>query len=278
MMIKLYYPKGCYGNYLGQCLYHFTNLNNNGVNDFVLDSCGSSHSFFSNTDAHQHIQAGHYVSDTDNSWPNITIADNDVVVCVVALDTHWLDYHNNHFLKYFQSNVVETLTELFTVDVINHKLITQWDYHRGFDGAVPTWILREFFSFCIGDVLHDTYNQVSINNSITLTTQDFFQNFLDVFKNLCNRLQLTVVVDDSVILQNNNAFIATQSHHNAQLACEQWIKCVIDHTPSTLYQPTFFDQAYVQYRLRQYGYEIQCNGLDVFPTSSQDLFHLIYKI
>jgi hypothetical protein len=278
MMIKLCYPKGCYGNYLGQCLYYFTNLRANNIEDFSLDIRGSSHAFFANSNAHQYIQAGHHITDTDNSWPNITVSSADVVVSIVPLIEHWLDYQNNHFLKHFQGDVIKNISVFFSIDEINHKLTTYWEYHNGFGSAVPTWILREFFSLCIGEVLHNTYNRPSINNSITVTTQDFFENFLDVFKNLCNRLQLTVSVDDDVILQNNIAFITAQRYHNSQIVCEQWIQCVVDNKLAILSQPTFFDEAYIQHRLRQFGYEIRCNGLDIFPYNSQDLFKLIYKI
>lgn len=277
-MIKLCYPKGCYGNYLGQCLYYFTNLNNNNLEDFSVDRRGSSHAFFNNVKAHDHIQLGHSVSATDNSWPNITISDTDFVVQIVPLKEHWLDYYNNHFFKHYQGNVIETISELFTVDEINYKLKTQWDYHDGFGANVPVWILREFFSFCIGNVLHSTYTQTDINNSITLTTQDFFESFLDIFKNLCTRLGLTLTVNNNVLLQNNNSFIAAQYYHNSQSAVEQWIQCVIENKSALLSQLTFFNEAYVQHRMRQLGYEIQCNNLDVFPTHSQDLTKLIYKI
>lgn len=277
-MIKLCYPKGCYGNYLGQCLYYFTNLNNNDLENFSLDSRGSSHAFFDNVKAHNYIQMGHRVSDTDNSWPNITISDTDVVVHVVPLKEHWLDYYNNHFFKHYQGNVIETISELFTVDEINYKLKTQWDYHDEFSAAVPAWILREFFSFCISDILHNTYTQTDISNSITLTTQDFFESFLDIFKNLCTQLGLTLTVDSNVLLQNNNSFIIAQCHHNSQSAVEQWIQCVIENKSAVLSQPTFFNEVYAQHLLRQLGHEIQCNNLNVFPVHSQALTKLIYKI
>ena len=40
---------------------------------------------------------------------------------------------------------------------------------------------------------------------------------------------------------------------------------------------TLIDEAYVQHSLREQGYEIQCDGLDTFPTNSRDLREIIYE-
>ena len=277
-MIKVCYPHGCYGNYLGQCLYYFTNLNIEHSKNFSIDSRGSSHAFFNNTKARQHIQLGHFITDTDNSWPNITVSSEDTLISIVPLADHRLDYYNNHFSKHYQSDLVKAISEAFTADEIKHKLSEHWGYTGDFGPQVPPWILREFFSFCIGDVLHNMYNQPNINNFITVSTQDFFENFSSVFKSLCNKLNLTVIVDDNVIVDNNELFIGAQQYHNSQLVCERWIRSVITHKQSTMQQPTLFESAYIQFRLRQLGYEIQCDGLDVFPVNSQDLANIIFKI
>lgn len=277
-MIKVHYPQGCYGNYLGQCLYYFTNLNTDYCKNFNIDSRGSSHAFFNNTKAHQHIQLGHFITDTDNLWPNITITAEDTLISILPLADHRLDYYNNHFSKHYQGDLIKAISEAFTADEIKHKLSAQWRYVGDFGPQVPPWILREFFSLCIGDVLHNMYNHSNINNFIAVSTQVFFENFLPVFKSLCNRLELSIEVSDSDIVENNKVFINSQQYHNSQFMCERWVCSVIDNVPTTLHQTTLFEGAYIQYRLRQLGYEVQCDGLDVFPINSQDMTKLIYKI
>ena len=277
-MIKVRYPQGCYGNYLGQCLYYFTNLNTDYSKNFNIDSRGSSHAFFNNTKAHQHIQLGHFITDTDNLWPNITISAEDTLISILPLADHRLDYYNNHFSKHYQGDLIKAISEAFTADEIKHKLSAQWGYVGDFGPQVPPWILREFFSFCIGDVLHNMYDHSNINNFIAVSTQDFFENFLSVFKSLCNRLELSIEVSDSDIIKNNKVFIDSQQYHNSQFMCERWVCSVIDNVSTTLHQTTLFEGAYIQYRLRQLGYEVQCDGLDVFPINSQDMTKLIYKI
>jgi hypothetical protein len=279
-MIKICFPHGCYGNYLAQCLYHFTELNISGNDNFTFDSRGSSHAYIDNVKANEYILAGHlghFVDVQKKLEPFVPITAEDVVVSIVPAGMHFLDYHNNHFVKYLQSNTMLAMLDIYSDSEINHKLTTQWNYHNGFSETVPIWILREMVSFAINDVLNVAYNQPIINNSIVVNAQDFFENFLDVFKNLCKQLQLTITVNDKTILQNNKSFIAAQRCHNSQLMCEQWTHCVIDNKSASLNQATFFDEAYVQYCLRQLGYEIQCNGLDVFPVDSRDMTKLIYK-
>jgi hypothetical protein len=277
-MIKICYPPGCYGNYLGQCLYFFTNLRTNDSENFSVDSRGSSHAFVNNTKAHQYIQLGHFISDTNNSFPNISISSEDVVIYITPSSNHQLDYYNNIFFKQYHKNLLNFISESFIAEEINSKLYKNWGYAGQIDDKVPRWILREFFSFFIGDVLHNTYKLLDINNSITLSTQSFFENFLENFKNLCEKLHLTITVNDSVILENNQTFIKAQCYYKLQLLCEQWIQCVIDNTPSTIESMTIFSEAYIQHRLRELGYHIQCNGMNVFPLDSQTMTKLIYKI
>jgi len=35
-------------------------------------------------------------------------------------------------------------------------------------------------------------------------------------------------------------------------------------------------EVWIQYRLRELGYEIRCHGLDIFPTTSVQLKKLLY--
>lgn len=276
-MIKICYAPGCYGNYLGQCLYFFTNLATDDAKNFTVDSQGSSHGFFTNTKAHQHIQIGHFINNKNNSWPNITVSNNDVLVYIEPSRDHLLDYYNNMFLKVHHRNLSKLISESFIAEEINFKLQTNWGY-ASFDEKTPRWILREFLSLCIGDILQDMYKLQDINDAITWSTQSFFINFIENFKNLCEKLDLTIVVNDSVILENNQIFKSAQCYHSSQLACEQWIQCTIDNTPSVINLMTILSEAYIQYRFRELGYHIQCDGLDVFPIDSQTMTKLIYKI
>jgi len=272
-MIKIYFAPGCYGNYLAQCLYYFTNLSDCKIGNFEIDQTGSSHTFRHNLHAKKYLQVGHPAAD-------VIVLPEDIVVAIVNDPRHHLDYYNNHFTKQQDSKITNIITDSFSIQEVENKLKNQWNFAGPLD-CVPKWILREFISLCIGKVLHNgygTYN-VDINNvTATISTQDFFVDFLNHFKQLCSQLALQTNVNDDTIITSNKLFVNTQLHHGSQLACEHWTHAIINtiETPSPV--QTTIDEAYVQHCLRQLGYEIQCDGLDEFPDNACKMNNLIYKI
>ena len=274
-MIKVCYPQGCYGHYLGQCLYYFTNLDFNKSGNFAIDHNGSSHAFRSNLTAKKYVQIGH---PTDNLFK---ILPEDDVIVIQPDPEHWLDYYNNYCTKEYQEKLIQAIIDGgFSIEEISHKLKSHWNYSGVLDDSLPNWILREFISFFIGDKLYHTYekNQCKIDNAIaTISTQVFFVDFLHHFKNLCKKLNLTTV-DDKIITLHNQAFVSAQRYHGSQLACNQWVHSIINNTIALSPAQTIIDEAYIQYYLRQQGYEIFCNGLEIFPKHSQEMAKLIYKI
>ena len=92
-------------------------------------------------------------------------------------------------------------------------------------------------------------------------------------------LDLTLKVNDDYMEMTHNVFIKHQQFHGSQIACIEWVKCVINGRID-IQSPcqTIFDEAYVQSLLRKQKFEIKCDGLNIFPTSSFELHNLIYKI
>ena len=171
--------------------------------------------------------------------------------------------------------------EQLSVSELQHKLQTQWQYSGTFDHTVPTWILRELFSFLIWDILKDAYTQdrCCIEHAAEITAGNLFQDFVPAFHTVCQSLGLTVTVSDECILRNSQLFVQAQKYHGSQSRCEAWAQAVINSVVDVpCPAQTLFDQAYIQHCLRQAGYEIQCDGLDTMPALSQHMTALIYKI
>ena len=55
------------------------------------------------------------------------------------------------------------------------------------------------------------------------------------------------------------------------------IECTINNVPLSWNPVNIIAEAIVQQRLRANGYEIRCDGLDVFPTDSTTLYNLLEK-
>ena len=108
-----------------------------------------------------------------------------------------------------------------------------------------------------------------------ICTNDLYTE--NVFPRLINRLGLTIVSDDATMKHNQRSWIAQQRYHNSQHRCNAWVQDVITNNNTASPCQTLIDEAYVQHSLREQGYEIQCDGLDTFPTNSRDLREIIYE-
>jgi hypothetical protein len=272
-MIKICFPPGCYGNYISRSLYYYTNLRLGEYSDFTFDEFGSSHVHRYNAEAKKQVKVGHI--DT------LDITSGDQVIAILPCIDHTLDYYNNQFNKHSHGQIKHFIEEQLPSHEIIQKLKINWGLESGLIEDAPSWILREFFSMWITDCFANGYNTniYSALTDITITTQDIFTNFLPTIHRLCNKLNLQLVVDDSEILKNHTSFLEVQSYHNSQINCNAWVNSVII-TDDDISSPcqTLFDEAYTQHLFRERGYEIQCDGLNIFPTTSAIMKKLIYKI
>ena len=272
-MIKVYFPRGCYGTYLSQCIYNYTNLRTQPSDKIEFNDNGSSHQFWSKKEQLSSIiRYGH----TDDPCLNI---DADHVVVVLPCLEHRLDYYDNQFFKTEHEQLINYVLTQISEDEAIYKLNSHWGYTGKFDSNVPRWIMREWCSFWINDVLDQTYNldeYTKINSTVQLSTQDIFENWMKAFAQLVRSSQLTLTVDADSIQKQHEQFVKLQKFHNIQLECEQYVDDLINGIDSNITLYSIFDEAYIQQLLRQKNIEIRCDGLDIFPNTTQQLRTLTY--
>jgi hypothetical protein len=272
-MINVFFPQGCYGTYVTRCLYNYTNLRSGLFKKFDFDSTGSSHKHRTDTFAHSVIKCGH-LGTTLNYDPAIQS------VVIVPCADHYLDYYNNQFVKNAHGQLIEYIKTHYSLAEIEHKLATQWNYNGKFDENVPRWIMREWCSFWINDVLEISYaptKYLELNSASQLTTQDIFKNYVETLYKTVTALGLTITVDHNVIVAQHNKFLEVQKFYNSQNRCYQIVQNILSNTNSNMILHSIFDEAYIQHLLRQRNLEIQCDGLDTFPTTTLHLKTLTYE-
>ena len=71
--------------------------------------------------------------------------------------------------------------------------------------------------------------------------------------------------------------MSVQKLHNSQLRCEQYVRDVLDGNDTEITVYSIFDEAYIQYLLRLNNLELQCNSLDLFPATTQQLKNLTHE-
>ena len=244
-MIHVTWPPGCYGHYVMQCIYAYSNLGNGYQIQIKAD--GSSHSFSS--------KGG-------NGFTMDHVMDATADVIIEPVKGHWLDYINNQYLKANQGDAIKNVATIFPA--YKEHMAGYWQ-----DIDQP-WTMREWTSFWLYDVMYDAYKHVDGH----ITTQDLYTK--NVFPSLINRLGLTVMADSVTMKHNQSNWIAQQRYHNSQHKCDKWVQDILEDKDSVSPCQTVLDEAYIQHCLREQGYEIRCDGLNVFPTTSRDLRELIY--
>lgn len=273
-MIKVYFPHGCYGTYLSQCIYNYTNLRIEPFVEFTFDASGSSHYFWSKKqELYPIITYGHIDS------PECDV-EADYTVLIRACSSHILDYYNNHFSKAQLGNLIGYIRKHMSPEEVEHKLNTQWNYSGKLDEHVPHWIMREWCSFWISDVCQVTYDPAkyeNVNATVELFTQDIFDNFFNTFQNIVSKCNLTVTVDSTTILNQHNKFLELQKFHHSQFRCHQYLFNLLSGRDGEIVVNSIFDEAYLQYLLRQNHLEIQCHGLNEFPSTIQQLKAITYE-
>ena len=270
-MIKVCFPPGCYGTYFARCIYNFTDLRIGPFKEFEFADNGNSHIHRNEDNAQSVIQHGHI--------DLMTFSNDDRIVVVLPCQDHALDYFNNQFVKQQREQLVSYIVKQLPQKDIEYKLKTYWNYHAEFDNTVPRWIMREWCSFWIADVLNTAYNPTkysALNSVAKLTTQDIFENFIDTLIKIVSQLNLTMTVDIDTIRIQHSRFLQSQKLHNSQRRCLQYVNDIIAGNQTTMSLSSIFDEAYIQHLLRQHNIEIRCDGLNMFPTTTQDLKILTY--
>jgi len=273
-MIKVYFPYGCYGTYLSRCIYNYTNLRTEPFEELTFSDTGNSHQFWDKIDQLLPIiQYGHIDTLDLNLYA-------DKVVVVLPCQHHRLDYYCNQFSKTADGELLRYISVLLTEEEAVDKLKTHWGYTGEFDHTVPRWIMREWCSFWMTNVFDQMFpleKYSEIHSTVQISTQDIFENWIESFTQLALSLQLTLTVDVDTIKTQHEKFLKLQKFHNIQLRCEQYVNDVINGVDSNITLYTIFDEAYIQWLLRQHNIEIHCNGLDNFPSTTQQLKILTYE-
>jgi len=271
-MIKVFFPEGCYGTYVSRCIYHYTNLRIGPFEDFIFGHAGNSHQHRQDYQSKLAIDQGH--------TNTLSYVDTDQLVVIVPNEHNRLDYYNNQFLKHHNGELIEWVLSHVLEDEIDHKFFSQWNYSGKFDKTTPRWIVREWCSFWLNDHLKNRYDKTKyceLKSVVQLSTQDIFENWTETLTHTVSTLGLTFTVDTDTIQKQHTKFLMLQHTHNSQQKCHQYVNDTLVGNNTPMIINTIFDEAYIQYLLRQHNFEIQCNGLDIFPDTTQQLKNLTYE-
>ena len=76
----------------------------------------------------------------------------------------------------------------------------------------------------------------------------------------------------------HDKMLALQTHINQDSLCHGIIQNVLSREDTMVWAPLpLASESWIQWKLRELGYEIRCHGLDIFPSDVKTLKSLMYK-
>jgi hypothetical protein len=287
---------GSYGTYLEWLL---TTLTTDCpiVEPLRLDS-GSSHNFRGNhlinmagwnkytTNTEQHFQFVRLHPKTEKkesitaSLETILSSVDRVIYLYPDSDSILLNI-NNYYTKIWKN----WWTWMFNNEINPDKIYNNWsiDPTTPMD-QIPIWIKREFLSYYL---LPSWFDQVewfhpakwNHNRCYTLLITDLLDNIEQVLEEIKTSTNLTFVKPIKSILPLHKKMLNLQQHRGQDLLCYKIINSIVNDIEFSwddqlLPLPS---QSYIQWRLRELGYEIKCHDLNLFPTNSIHLKSILYQ-
>lgn len=270
-MISVIFPPGGYGTFLVSCLYYFTELNNGSTREPIIDNNGSSHmlrhdtSFVIGDKMQAQLQFTHMPFGSVGEFDVSKFYPEQSVV-LLGSNNHCLDYFVNNFVK-MQYSLHDLINVLFGKDTAEHY------------DSLTTWEAREHISFWLLDVLQDTYNidQYRMHNSLQVNVQSLLdEEFKVEFPKICQKLGLNIL-DQQAFTKHHDNFKRLQKINNLQNRCDDYVDAILSGRHMESPCLTIFDEAYIQLKLRERGFELECFGLNDFPETSEGIAELLHS-
>lgn len=289
------YPGGGYGRYLHWTL---TTLMSDEPIVPPFNNNGNSHQFHENfvffndsglefnpkdKNASYQIASGHPKTTQNESLKsNITIALNhfDRVVLLYPDPNSVLLVINNSFTKIWESWFSVRLNDPVFAD----NLYANWPVLPGTPiENIPLWVQREILSYNLMPSWHDQIewflpDSFQHPRCKFVFVGDLLHHFKDCIAEIQSFCGLNFRKEISDLLLCHSLNLSLQKHLSQDAICNNIVSSVVNAEDTEWDMLPLPSQSWVQWQLRNLGYEIECNGLDIFPTNSVELQNLLYKV
>lgn len=294
MSVVIAFSPGTYGTYLEWCLATLTSKSEI-LSPFTL--LGSSHVFRGNHLLN--IQGLRQCSQSNKNYQiarlhpktlkDESLSDNldaicneaDYVIHMYPSEDTQLLCLNNFLSKVWANGWWENQ---FESEIDKNKIFQNWAIPSGTDiNHTPQWVKREFLSFYLMPAWHaqiEWYHPAKWSNSkclvipVNLLLYSFEQT-LTTIQNYCNLLPVREI---SELLPFHQKNIELQNYRTHDQLCKDIVECTINNRDLQWDELSLCSESWIQWELRNQGFEIRCDGLDIFPTNSVQLRELLYPV
>jgi len=187
---------------------------------------------------------------------------------------------NNCFTKVYDDWWVHQLE----YEISPEKIYNNWPVDKSvpFD-QIPRWIKREFLSLYLMTSWHDQTewyhpNYWSHPRCYILMVSDLLYNLDDTLNYIKEFFNLNFVKSIDQVRPYHQKMLESQTHLGQDQLCYQIVDSVLSNQDFCWGDLTLISECWIQWQLRNHGFELECNNLDIFPNNSLQLRKLIYSI
>jgi hypothetical protein len=292
--VPIVYNAGAYGTYVEWCL---TTLCSNQTIITPFNANGNSHGFTGNflsglqgwqqykvnRPRHQFVRLHPKNLASESLSANLTeiLQSAPGMVYLYPDHDHMLLVLNNYLSKCHDDWWLKNFAE----DIDQSKIYSNWQVGNKSISEIPLWVRREFLSFYLMPAWHDQIEWYHLDTwmhprSHNILIKDLLFDFERVMRQLQQAFGFKFARPIQDLLPYHEKNLALQVHQTQDQLCQNIVDSVvhgIDFDWSNQPLP-LASEAYVQWQLRNLGYEIRCHELDKFPTDSVHLKELLYTI
>lgn len=295
--LPIAYPGGAYGTYLEwliNCMYGSIPLTDPLVR--VGDNKGSSH--LTPLDTHLGGLEGlkkYCDSDIDHLTvrlhPKLSSKENLVDNLEVALSMV-----DRMILIYPDENSI-----LLTINNYYHKIWTDWwseRFHKEISPSliydnwpvdtsvaiedVPLWVRREFLSYYLMPAWYDQVEWRLTDSwqhprCLVISVTDLLHRPDYVLEKISDFTEWSWTREFKEVAPIHQSMIDLQQFIDQDRTCKEIIQCLQSGQDLAWSELPLPSQAWVQWKIRESQHEIQCHGLEQFPTNSSQLRTLLYR-
>lgn len=292
--VVIVFPGGGYGTYLEWCLTTLTDgkeivepFNANGNSHkfvgFNLHNMVGWRKYMASNDQHKFIRIHPKRFNNESIRDNISEIAKDVlhIIYLHPLPQNVLLTVNNHFHKIWEDWFKHSFGNEHGIDA--SKIYQNWPVDPNTPvHEIPTWIKREFLSFYL---MPAWFDQIEWERPLSFPCQNLtcvpvshllfdFVNTLRTIEKACN-LQYKLAPEQ--LLPTHAKNLQLQKYLDQDRICNAVVESIRDNTNITWPALTLPSEAWIQWTLRNMGYEIKCHELNVFPTDSESLRNLLVR-
>lgn len=292
-MINIFFVPGMFGSTIEYVLRY----NNTKLDTTKILSDGSMHSY-----KHQaHLATGQQLADnlhkiyhenslistiiypfSDMSLDQILLQITDVKKCknILVHAENIVDSELNLLFQYYKI-LAGTQVHLGNTIFNNpneSKDVKQWNIAYTCTNDMCPWEYREWFSIFYPSWTSEWIDSKSVVNDsfLKISNAQFLHNTLDTMSLIMDYCEYDVVEN------NVNNFILSWKNSQRYIldkfnVLNEIVDATITNSPYNWQPLSIIEEAIVQQRLRYHGFELQCDGLDIFPSDAINLNRLMYK-